>query len=120
MDKDLRKGIELIKQVENESAITFLTKALRNNPNNPEIHRHLGIAFSNLGDQKNAISHFQKALDIDPTHHQTWWNLGNIYEIKMQYNEARKAYQEAADNAVSLDPEKAKRYQEWVQRIKSE
>ncbi|MFX0185337.1 MAG: tetratricopeptide repeat protein [Candidatus Hodarchaeota archaeon] len=118
MDKNIAKGIKLIKQVENEKAITFLSKALKDDPNNPEIHRHLGIAFTNLGDHTRAVSHLRKAVNLDPAHHQTWWNLGNIYEIENQYNEASQAYQEAANIAAKKNPEKAKRYLEWVQRVK--
>jgi Flp pilus assembly protein TadD len=119
MDKNIAKGIKLIKQVENEKAITFLSKALKDDPSNAEIHRHLGIAFTNLGDHTSAISHFRKAIHLEPAHHQTWWNLGNIYEIEKQYNEASKAYQEAANIAANLNSEKAKHYLEWVQRVKS-
>ncbi|MFX0173916.1 MAG: tetratricopeptide repeat protein [Candidatus Hodarchaeota archaeon] len=119
MDKNIAKGIKLIKQVENEKAITFLLKALKNDPNNPDIHRHLGIAFANLGDHTSAVTHFRKAIHLEPAHHQTWWNLGNIYEIKKQYHEASQAYQEAANIAAKINPEKAKRYLEWVQRVKS-
>lgn len=47
MDKNLEKGIELIRQVENTAAISFLEKALNNDPQNPEIYRHLGLAYFN-------------------------------------------------------------------------
>jgi Flp pilus assembly protein TadD len=119
MASKLRKGIELIKQVENEKAIIVLEEALELNSKNPEIHRHLAIALSNIGNHEKSINHFKKALDLDPLHHQTWWNLGYIYEMNEDYLEARKAYQEAAKVAEQINPEKAKRYQEWSARVKS-
>lgn len=119
MASKIEIGIRLIKQVENEKAIVVLEEALDLEPKNPEIHRHLAIALSNIGNYEKSIIHLKEALDLDPLHHQTWWNLGYIYEMNEDYLEARKAYQEAANIVVQIDPEKAKRYQEWSDRVKS-
>ncbi len=118
MASKLEEGIRLIKQVENEKAIIVLEEALVLNPKNPEIHRNLAIASSNIGNYEKSITHLQEALKLDPFHHQTWWNLGYIYEMNEDYKEARNAYQEAAKVAEQIDPEKAIRYQEWVDKMK--
>ncbi len=119
MDRNLEKGIELIKQVENSAAVTFLLKALKDDPQNPEIFQHLGLAFFNLGQYDDALSHWKKAAKLDPTHHQTLWNLGNLHEIEQRYDKAFKAYSQAAEVAEKgFHPKKAKRYYEWAARLK--
>jgi tetratricopeptide (TPR) repeat protein len=121
MDENLKKGIELIRQVDNSAAIPFLEKALENNPTNPEILGHLGLAFFNLGNYEKALEKWKNALDLDPNHHPTIWNLGNLYEIEQRYDEAYKAYKKAAVVATkSSNPVKAKRYDEWAARLKKE
>lgn len=41
-------------------------KALDQEPNNPEIHSHLGSNYLVLGELKDAIAHFEKAEDLAP------------------------------------------------------
>ncbi|MHA2244122.1 MAG: tetratricopeptide repeat protein [Candidatus Hodarchaeales archaeon] len=119
MNKNLEKGIVLIKQVENSAAIPFLKKALEKDHQNPEISRHLGLAYFNLGDYVEALVFWKKAIELDPNHHQTLWNLGNLHEIEQRNDEAFKAYNQAAAVAKeSSNPEKATRYREWAARVK--
>lgn len=119
MDKNLVKGIELIRQVDNSAAIPFLQKALEKDPTNPEILRHLGLAYFNLGNYEEALTNWKNALGINPNHHPTLWNLGNLYEIEQRYDEAFKAYRQAAVVAKeSSNLVKAKRYKEWAARVK--
>ncbi|MFX1536419.1 MAG: tetratricopeptide repeat protein [Promethearchaeota archaeon] len=119
MDKNLEKGIELIRQVENAAAISFLKKALNSDPHNPEIFRHLGLAYFNLGNYENALSNWQNAIELDPSHHQTFWNIGHLHEIERRYRDAFEAYIQAtvlAEKASEL--KKATRYKEWAERVK--
>ena len=114
----LQRGIALIRDVENEKAITILLKALGIDPKNSEIFQHLGLAYFNIGDYENALKNWTEALNLNPHHHQTWWALGNLYETINQLKKAKEAYQKAVQSATTSNPEKAKRYQEWVKRIK--
>lgn len=121
MDKNLEQGIELIKQVENEAAISFLKKALEKDPQNSEIFCHLGLAHFNLGNYKEALINWEKAIELDPSHHQTYWNLGHLHEIEQRYRDAFKAYSQAAVIAEETsDSKKAKRYRDWAARVKNE
>lgn len=121
MDRNLEKGIELIRQVENSAAIPFLENALNKNPQNPEIFHHLGLAYFNLGNYEEALVSWKKAIELDPTHHQTYWNLGHLHEIEQRYSDAFEAYNQAAVLAEKVsDSKKAKRYQEWAARVKNE
>ncbi|UCE12684.1 MAG: tetratricopeptide repeat protein [Candidatus Heimdallarchaeota archaeon] len=119
MNKNLKKGIELIKQVENSAAISYLKKALESDPQNPEIYRHLGLASFNLGQYEKALSYWTKAVELAPTNHQTLWNLGNLHEMEKRFDKAFEAYQQAATVAEkSSDLKKAKRYKEWAAKVK--
>lgn len=119
MNKNLEKGIKLIKQVENSIAITYLKKALGEDPQNPEIYRHLGLASFNLGQYEKALSYWTKAVELDPTNHQTLWNIGNLHEIEQRYEKAFQAYHQAATIAEKCsDLKKAKRYKEWAAKVK--
>lgn len=120
MDSDLEKGIELIRQVENTAAIPFLERALNKQPQNPEILRHLGLAYFNLGNYTDALLNWEKAIELDPTHHQTFWNVGHLHEIEERYSDAFKAYSQAAVLAEKTsDSKKANRYKEWAIRVKN-
>ncbi len=121
MDNDLKKGIELIKQVENSEAIIFLEKALVTNPNEPEIHRNLGLAYNNIGNSEKTFFHWNEAVTLDPTHHQTLWSLGNLYEMNDDNKMAFNLYSRAAHNAKIVgDIAKATRYEEWAKKVKKE
>ncbi|MFX0014328.1 MAG: tetratricopeptide repeat protein [Promethearchaeota archaeon] len=119
MDKNLERGIELIRAVENSAAIPYLQKALKKDPQNPEIFRHLGLAYFNLGNYIKALDNWKKAIEIDPTHHQTHWNLGQLYEIEKRYTDAYESYTQAGIAAEEAsDQVKAMRYREWANRAK--
>jgi Flp pilus assembly protein TadD len=119
MESNLKRGIELIRKVENAEAILFFEKALETSPKDPEIHRHLGLAFFNLGNAEKALFHWKQAVELDSTHHQTLWNLGNLYEMKRRYELAFDLYSRAALEAETAgDSKKAIRYVEWAKKVK--
>ena len=47
----------------------------------------------------DAFDNYLKATQIDPTLPEVWFNIGLLYEIHQQYNEASIAYQRALDAA---------------------
>ncbi|MHA2225412.1 MAG: tetratricopeptide repeat protein [Candidatus Hodarchaeales archaeon] len=120
MNLALKQGIECIKQGENRKAVHFLKKSLQIEPNNPEIYRHLGLAYSNVGNHKKAINQWIKAIELDPTHYQTIWNLGNLYEIERKFDKAYDTYSKAAEIASLKNPKKAIRYREWANRVREQ
>jgi len=87
-----------------EEAIQYLTKALELQPDNVDVLMHLGRVFFNLGVEKRAeadqikdqtqykiefeksmdyfrqaLPHFEKALEVDPNNSDTVMTLGRIY-----------------------------------------
>ena len=112
----IKKGIQLIHDVENEKAIKFLQEVLKEEPQNAEVYRLLGLAFFNLGKSSEAKTHWKRCVEIEPFHHQTWWNLGQVYEVLGDFKNASDAYEKAALSAEKDFPEKAISYRKWVKK----
>jgi tetratricopeptide (TPR) repeat protein len=53
-----------------------------------------------LGDYKKATGFFERVLAIDPNNAEAWNNMGSIYDITEQYDEALNAYQKS----IALNP----------------
>lgn len=51
-------------------------------PNNFSLMFNLGLAYKNLNKNKEAIHYYEKALSIDPSSYQAWFNLSNVYNIE--------------------------------------
>ncbi|MHA1967199.1 MAG: tetratricopeptide repeat protein [Candidatus Hodarchaeales archaeon] len=118
MNENLKRGIELIKEVENKEAILHLERALKTNPEDAEIYRHLGLAYFNLGDYEHALSQWEHAITLDTAHFRTLWNLAYLHEMEQRFDKAHQLYLKAAKAAEkSGNSEKAKRYNEWAKRV---
>ncbi|PWI47630.1 hypothetical protein CEE45_10715 [Candidatus Heimdallarchaeota archaeon B3_Heim] len=113
----LQEGIELIHQVENEKAIEIFKKVVDVDPQNPEVYRHLGLAYFNIGKYSKALESWNRCLDLDPQHHQTWWNLGQLHEVLGDFEKASFSYSKAATAAHDVQS-KASRYEEWAKKTK--
>ena len=118
MDDQLQHGIKLLRQVENKKAIDVFKNIIKADSDNPEAYRHLGLAYFNIGRYSDALESWNRCLDLDPTHHQTWWNLGQLHEILHNPKKAYHAYSKA-ESMASDQPAKAARYHEWVRKTKS-
>ncbi|MHA1975688.1 MAG: tetratricopeptide repeat protein [Candidatus Hodarchaeales archaeon] len=117
MSDQLAFGRELIRGAENEKAIKILKKVVEADPQNPEGYRHLGLAYSNIGEYSKALDSWNRCLDLDPEHHQTWWNLGQLHDSMGDFKNAFHAYTKA-ETTVRDSPSKASRYNEWALKAK--
>jgi tetratricopeptide (TPR) repeat protein len=61
---------------------------LKNYPKNFSLMFNIALAYKNIKQNKLSIEFYDRALRIDPTSYQAWFNLANIYNIE---NEAKKA-----------------------------
>ena len=119
LNANLKRGIKFIHDAENSKAIDCLLIALKEDKGNPEVFRNLGLAWYNLGNYEKAQHFWEKALELDPQNHITWWSLGNLLESQQHYPEAYTAYLKAKTEANSQNNfEKGKRYQEWANRLR--
>ena len=61
---------------------------------------NFGIAIAKANLWRDAVSHWEKAIKLDPTYAAAWNNLAIAYEHEGKFEDARKAY----ERAMELDP----------------
>ena len=103
----LREGAQHMAQREYEEAVESLEKARDQNPNAPEIHNILGVAYLNIEDLEKAQASFEKAIQIKPGYAEAYFNLGVTYAQHRQDPLSAKEYFE---KAFVLDPGYAPAY----------
>ena len=91
-----------------EEAINPMTVAYSLDPQNLAIQNDLANLALIGGDTLVAIVRFEKILDKNPTYVDGWFNLGVIYALQGNYDEARLHW----ENTLQLDPshQEAKTY----------
>ena len=65
----------------------------RQNPNNVQSHINLGIIYQMQGKIEEAITAFEKSLQLQPKRFDIYMLLGPLYEHKDQFKEALRTYQ---------------------------
>ncbi|MEW6002786.1 MAG: tetratricopeptide repeat-containing glycosyltransferase family protein, partial [Nitrospirota bacterium] len=71
-------------------------------PSNAAAYNNLGIALKESGQTGEAISCFQKAIELNPELFASYYNLGTVYKEKGQLDEAASYYQKFLElNPVS-------------------
>jgi len=95
MERDWRRGWELLKSGEAEAACRVLQEAATANPESFEAHFYLGTAEAMLGHFAQARASFQRALSLKRDHAPSYFNLGLIFEKEGRLREAMAHYQQA-------------------------
>src|SRR3989454_11991219 len=70
---------EAIEAKDFKAAVGNLTKAVQENPNDPDAHTMLGYSYRKLGTFDKSMEHYQKALKMDSNHRSTHEYLGELY-----------------------------------------
>jgi outer membrane protein OmpA-like peptidoglycan-associated protein/Tol biopolymer transport system component len=81
--------------------IELLEKAIEKDPRFWEAHMVVGEFYEKLGDNRNAIQHFQKALAINPNHSpsgSTYFFLANLQQLVGDYDDAIRNFNLFLDN----------------------
>jgi Tfp pilus assembly protein PilF len=75
-----------------DKALTYLSRALAANPQNPDIHRDLGTAYSERGDYAKAEAEFKIAVsaDRDGAVH---YKLAKVYQALGQKEKAAREFE---------------------------
>jgi tetratricopeptide (TPR) repeat protein len=63
----LNEALALERQKDYDAALTSYRLALRDSPNNPQILQNMAICFTKTGQHEEAIRHYRRALELDPT-----------------------------------------------------
>jgi tetratricopeptide (TPR) repeat protein len=82
-------AIESIQQGNDAEAIRELKKAITLQPDYPDLHNYLGIAYGNAGMVDDAIEEFETALKINPKYIKARLNLALVLYENERYPEAK-------------------------------
>ncbi|NEQ74857.1 MAG: tetratricopeptide repeat protein, partial [Okeania sp. SIO2C9] len=94
-----------------KEAVSYLSKAVKLNPNNPEIHSNLGLALKDSQQLEAAIEHYQKAVELKPNYAEAYNGLGNIFlELGKLTESQLEAAIEYYQKALELKPNYAEAY----------
>ena len=93
-------GISFIQTGAYGEALSYLKKALSENPEHEPVLYDLAFCYEKLGDDAKAIEYYNKYLDIDSFSESAWYNLGIIYNRLEDYAHAIDSY----DFALAIDP----------------
>jgi len=85
---------------DNSSALKYILKAQKLDPDNLDIPNKLGIIYSMIGQHQNAIDAFNEVLAKDPDNANTLLNLGITYQ-NMGNEELGNQY---IQRAIEIDP----------------
>lgn len=80
--------------------ITFYTQLNLNNPSVARVHNNLAMAYAEEENNKQAISEYKRAIQLNDIYPQTHYNLGNTYIASNNIKEAEQEYK----TAIKMDP----------------
>lgn len=89
---NLKRGRKHLENGEYSQALAVLTDALNEDPDNPEIHRDLGIAYYRTKQYEQALMELNKAKEGLKKDGQVIFYLGMTYERIEQYDKAIEEY----------------------------
>ncbi len=90
-DLYIAQGIEKINEGKMKDALEFLKKALELSPDNPEAVYYAGIAYSRVGNYKEAEDLFFKTLQLDETAVDVHLELGRLYYLTSRCDKAEES-----------------------------
>jgi len=75
-----------------DRAILELSQATQLNPRNPEAFNNLGLGYQKRGMLPEAASAFEKAISVDSTYVESWYNLAFLRQTLGDYSTATRFY----------------------------
>lgn len=88
-------GVMAYQRGDNNTAVSYIKKAISINSGISAYHNNLGSAFLNLNRTEEAILCFEAAVRLQPDYAEACNNLGNALKQRGRYEDARKQYQKA-------------------------
>ncbi|MBL6958245.1 MAG: tetratricopeptide repeat protein [Rhodospirillales bacterium] len=96
-----KRGVRYIWKRDFVRAKADLTRAIELDDKNAEAHDDLGVVLAQDGQLEEAIAHFLKVRQLDPTYQKAYHNLAMAYYLSGRHSPAL----EAADGALKLNPD---------------
>lgn len=94
LEADLRRLVDYFSSGQTERATKTARTLSKRYPGQPLPHNILGVLASNRGDDKGAIKHYRRALDLEPRYPDALNNLGAALQKTGQLQEAGRCYRE--------------------------
>lgn len=86
-----------------EDSIRLGEKAVNDFPGNDQIHFNLGVAYALSGREEEAISQYNRTLEIRPDSYEAYANLGMLYYSSGKHKEARENLTKAKELLTGKD-----------------
>jgi Tfp pilus assembly protein PilF len=96
-DVQLQLGVLFCKRARWREAIEPLRAAVESDPERVAPHYYLGEAYNSIDDLPAALSSFQTAAHLDPSHHRALKAIGVVLDRLKRPNDAAVAYQRARE-----------------------
>ncbi len=84
-----------------KSAITYLCRALKQQPTDARLHNNLANAYKHSHAYDQAIYHYQQAIQLDPHYAQAHNNLAAVYALQGEFKPALHHYR----LAINTEPD---------------
>jgi tetratricopeptide (TPR) repeat protein len=112
-----RKGVVLMRLERHEEALAALAEAARLDARKPEVFYFAGVIESMNGNWADAITRFERAVQVDPTFTRAWIHLARALGELRRFGAARAAL-DAADE-LGDERQDARRARAWLDRLEA-
>lgn len=85
-----------------DNRVEYLKTLMEDMPGDPFIPHALGIEYTRLGDDTQAVEYFEKVIDHHPDYVGTYYHLGKAYERLGVGNKALSVYDEGMKQANAV------------------
>jgi tetratricopeptide (TPR) repeat protein len=99
-EADFSLALQAFRAGDKERTVAILGETLKQHPDHAPSHELLGLAFSALGKNQEALQHLREATKLWPDHPVYWTNLGIFYLGQSRTEDAETALR----RSVEVDP----------------
>jgi tetratricopeptide (TPR) repeat protein len=100
VNEELQSAIERQKQGEVAAALAVYERLCRDDPENAQALRYLGLARFQLGQHQEGIVYVQRSISLTPHNAPAWSDLGRMYALLNRRQEAMRCFRQS----VRVDP----------------
>jgi protein O-GlcNAc transferase len=93
--KEVGPAIKLFSSGKYKESLESLSELKNQYPDEPLIFNIKGACYAGLGEYQKAITHYKKAIAIDPNYYKAYFNLAGTYEEMGQFNDSVNSYKES-------------------------